>query len=181
MNEVSRRLLALMLFTALAFAGACAFVLDAQDIEYRVLDGGLGDSQPDGASAGDLDASTPEEASTDVDPCDVDRDGFRSEAGTCGGADCDDNDSRAHPGAGFVSDVPPDGGKGDWNCDGVVTKQFPITTLGPFCPVDCPADGGYGTFGEDVGCGMVGKFVPCVDDGSACRPGTEELHPQGCH
>lgn len=67
--------------------------------------------------------------------CDCDKDGYRSkdqDAAACGDAaisatefDCDDLDKRAHPDAGYVADLPTLDTKGDWNCDGKFTLEWP--------------------------------------------------------
>jgi hypothetical protein len=48
-------------------------------------------------SDSDVDADSDSDTASEVDPCDVDRDGFRSTG--CGGDDCDDADATIHPDA----------------------------------------------------------------------------------
>jgi hypothetical protein len=113
---------------------------------------------PDGASQ---EASVAPDASmVDAagcpDKCDCDEDGFRSSNPTCAdaGRDCNDLDPFI-PHDGFVAS-PPNGHDGDWDCNGTVTKQFPVNIdcglLG-----DCNAAG----FTGDPGCGVPGAFVTC--------------------
>lgn len=80
--------------------------LDAGDPSLLDEDGSPSDIGADGP--------VPPEEEEPVDPalCDVDGDGYLSEA--CGGDDCDDADASVHPGA----EDPPDDGV-DRNCDGI--------------------------------------------------------------
>src|SRR5690606_35032132 len=69
------------------------------------------------------DAEADRDAGVDAtDSCDQDGDGFRAANAICGGDDCDDEDARAHPNAGFVAAVPPASTNGDWDCNGVLEK-----------------------------------------------------------
>lgn len=88
------------------------------------------------------------------DPCDCDGDDAASEAGACGGNDCNDLDPFI-PHDGFVSSRPV-GHDGDWNCDGIVTKQLPVNVR---CDLltDCTAQG----FRNDPACGATGEYIFC--------------------
>jgi hypothetical protein len=83
-----------------------------------------------------------------------------------------------HPGADFVTDVPPDGSTGDWNCDGVVTKQFDASPPGACRSMDCLIEAG--AFQVDLGCGEIGDFYFCQNP-SVCPlvPGSKK-RAQGC-
>ena len=86
------------------------------------------------------DAADAADAADAVDPCDKDDDGYLAVA--CDGGDCDDDDPRAHPAAdaGFITSLISSVTVGDWNCDGVVTKQF----------------------GYDLNCGALSMGANCV-------------------
>lgn len=110
--------------------------------------------------------------------CDCDKDDAASEAGTCGGNDCNDLDPFI-PHDGFVSSKPV-GHSGDWNCDGVVTKQFPVN-LNCGLLANCSAAG----FTGDPPCGTSGEFVTCKNlaiplPGVLCQKGTTETVIQAC-
>lgn len=111
---------------------------------------------PDGASQEA--AVAPEGGLVDAngcDPCDCDEDNAKSEAGVCGGNDCNDLDPFI-PHDGFVASKPI-GHSGDWNCDGKVTKQFPVNIK---CDLltDCSAQG----FKDDPSCGATGNYIFCT-------------------
>jgi hypothetical protein len=127
-------------------------------------------TRPDGAALVDA-AGCP-------DKCDCDGDGVRSDNPSCGptGADCNDLDPFV-PHDGFVADPPPPGADGDWDCDGTVTKQFPVNVN---CGVlsDCNAAG----FTGDPACGTFGQFVTCAPTlvPLVCKDGGVKLLTQGC-
>jgi hypothetical protein len=87
----------------------------------------------------ELDAAPPIDATSDKPFvseagcfCDCDKDGYRlptQDAAGCDASttafDCDDLDPRAHPEAGYVADLPTLDTKGDWNCDGKFTLEWP--------------------------------------------------------
>jgi hypothetical protein len=105
--------------------------------------------------------------------CDCDGDGFyRGDAGCDGGAapDCDDLDSRTHPGAGGRYDpaVPPR--NGDWNCDGTVTRlvqeHFACADYSPLLSsgsisTSCTTYDGF--LELTVPCGGTGTLQSCTD------------------
>lgn len=135
---------------------------------------------PDGASqeAGVApEAGPPIDASSCADPCDCDEDKFRSNDASCPnpGRDCNDLDPFI-PHDGFVSSKPV-GHNGDWDCNGVVTKQFPVNfSCGLLA--DCTASG----FKTDPGCGETGEYVLCTEvilTGVCIQSGTE-ARAQGC-
>ena len=110
--------------------------------------------------------------------CDCDKDDAASEAGACGGNDCNDLDPFI-PHDGFVKSKPV-GHSGDWNCDGVVTKQFPVN-LNCGLLAKCSAAG----FTGDPPCGTAGEFVTCKDlviplNGVLCQKGPTETVIQAC-
>lgn len=102
--------------------------------------------------------------------CDCDGDGYNetTKAG-CGGADagpndCDDNDSRAHPGQTYLLDKAEKPRLGDWNCVNGVERLYAANvncntvTPGPTC------DGTFG-FEDATACGETGSFVTCKSAG----------------
>ena len=107
---------------------------------------------PDDATGGaDAAADTSGDA---VDPCDKDGDGYK--AISCGGQDCNDDDPRMHPGAGFSADLPDAGPiPGDWNCDGTVELLYATVTCGA---TSCSAQG----FEAPTSCGTTGQLVVCT-------------------
>lgn len=101
------------------------------------------------------DSGTVDEAGC-PDKCDCDGDKHRSNDPTCpdAGRDCNDLDPFI-PHDGFVAS-PPNGHDGDWDCDGTVTKQFPVN-------VDCGllSNCNAAGFTGDPPCGTAGPFVTC--------------------
>lgn len=114
---------------------------------------------PDGAAqeaSTRPDGSTLADAAGCADQCDCDEDGVRNVlCDNPKGTDCNDLDPFI-PHEGFVADKPGPGASGDWNCDGKVTKQFPVN-------VNCGllANCGAAGFTGDPGCGESGSFVTC--------------------
>lgn len=137
---------------------------------------------PDG---GGQEASiAPDAAAVDAtgcpDKCDCDEDGVRSDNPTCpdAGLDCNDLDPFI-PHDGFVASKP-NGHDGDWNCDGVVTKQFPVN-MNCGLLAKCNAAG----FTGDPPCGTAGPFVRCKNlalplPGLLCETAATETVIQGC-
>lgn len=121
------------------------------------------------------DAGDAGDAGSDADPCDRDRDGFRDEADACGGNDCDDDDGRAHPDAGFVSTAPTTKTNGDFDCDGIVTKQF-LVNVSCGALSSCPPQG----FSGNPPCGGASEYVQCKGSSANCTVGTSEIRTQGC-
>lgn len=157
----------------LVLLSACALVLDVPEVNYEVrnfaADGGPISSSDAAADStdGSLPDHVPDDASSPVDPCDRDRDGVRSESGGCGGTDCNDDDPRIHPGAGFVGDVPPDASAGDWDCDGVVTREYPVNASTSCTSTQCMSHS-QGFKGEPA-CGESATFRRCAPTGgTAC-------------
>jgi hypothetical protein len=136
--------------------------LDAAD-DRVVLDGGV-----DGASC-----STNE--------CDCDKDGFPVQRLGCtspdAAFDCDDLDSRRRPNQDYLAD-PPDAHLGDWNCNKLVEKMYPVN-------VNC--GGGIGAvcatmqgFTTDPPCGKEGTFVTCVSNLLVCQVQSTTVRTQAC-
>jgi hypothetical protein len=123
-------------------------------------DGAVDSSPPDtmmDTFVPDSDTGSCPAGSKGTDPCDCDKDGFKRADSACGGLDCDDDDDRAHPGAGFSTFAPTAKTKGDWNCDGNPEKQ---KKEGISCGAllgDCTVSGFTGT----VPCGGDGTFITC--------------------
>ncbi len=136
-------------------------------------DAGVSDAAADGGP-------TPEAGGGDAgdggpDPCDRDQDGHRANTQACGGDDCNDNDARIHPGAGFVHDVPDAALLGDWNCDGTVDKEYPAVSCSQIS-TNCGSAMG---FVIDPGCGETGAFVQCTGT-IACTGADAGTRVQGC-
>lgn len=137
---------------------------------------------PDGAAqeaSTRPDGSTVKDAAGCVDQCDCDEDTVRSDNPACSpaGKDCNDLDPFI-PHYGFVSSKPASGATGDWDCDGKVTKQFPVNVS---CGLlsSCDAAG----FTGDPGCGESGQFVTCKPSLLplvACDVKSTETVTQGC-
>lgn len=123
--------------------------------------------------------------------CDCDGDEFATRAGACDGGpgavfDCDDTDRGINPDIDFVDtsawpSVTPTTTY-DWNCDGVVTKQYTynlncnLLMLGS----DCSKQQGFTT---DVGCGQKGTFMTCKQGLLGllgCAAGPTEQRKQAC-
>lgn len=114
---------------AVAIGAACGFpdpvLLDLDggprpSSDAPVVDTGAGDGDTPVADGGAEDADATVSCAT---PCDCDGDGFLDLA--CdGGTDCDDHDDRRKPDAGYRSEVPTAPNDGDWNCSGVVEREF---------------------------------------------------------
>lgn len=115
------------------------------------------------------------DAGVDADPCDRDRDGFRDKSDACGGDDCDDDDDRAHPDAGFTSTPATTTTNGDFDCDGVVTRQFKENVS---CALlgDCTLQG----FSGNPPCGVASEYIQCKGTNLNCSIGTSEIRTQGC-
>ncbi|HSQ67931.1 MAG TPA: hypothetical protein VLM85_32195 [Polyangiaceae bacterium] len=126
---------------------------------------------PDDATSGADAADAAADAAGDSpDPCDKDGDGYK--ALSCGGNDCNDDDPRVNPGAGFRTDVPDSGPiPGDWNCDGTVELQYVTVTCGA---TSCNAQG----FDAPTSCGTTGQFVVCT--GVLCPAVDAGTRTQGC-
>lgn len=121
----------------------------------------------------DADVDTDARADARADTCDQDKDGFLA-FGCDGGLDCDDLDDRAHPDAGFVSALPTLATKGDWNCNGIIEKRYPVN-------VDCTKAGACGAgFKDDPPCGAIGSFVTCKLFLASCEEDSVQQAIQSC-
>jgi hypothetical protein len=131
------------------------------------------------------DASAPIDTGTDVvqpneagvdsgDPCDKDHDGYKDMNNGCGGNDCNDDDSRYHPGQDWVYDVPDAAPWGDWNCDGDAEPRYKPATCGlTFCNSE-----GYAN-SSGAGCGITNPWVSCTAP-VTCAPVDAGMQTQGC-
>lgn len=109
--------------------------------------------------------------------CDEDGDRFAKPGGHCGGLDCDDRDPRVRPDRTFneedaaVGDGGP-GTNGDWNCNGVVEREFDVN-VSTGCPnllsLGCAREGWEGV----PRCGSTAKFVKCVPTFLGCKAETD--------
>lgn len=147
-------------------------------------EGGPDGTGPDGSStdtsiddAGELDAERRQdgESRIDADPttcCDCDHDGYEHPGANCDAGpdgslgDCDDFDKLIHPGPrGFVAEQWPTGQTshtpaGDWDCDGVVEKQYPNVNL--MC------NGCNEGYNDDPPCGTTGVYSRCTGALNLC-------------
>ena len=120
----------------------------------------------------------------DAPTCDFDHDGFLAGAdvSTCGGNDCDDTDAHANPGVvSFVYWFPLGKMNGDWNCNGMVEKEFKANiNCSSLLNVQCDTIQGF--TGDDPGCSMLGNFVQCTSAlvGLNCMDGPAQNVRQGC-
>jgi hypothetical protein len=110
--------------------------------------------------------------------CDGDKANTNDAASGCAtlGNDCNDLDPFI-PHDGFVASEP-NGHSGDWDCDGVVTKQFPVN-------IDCGllANCSGSGFSGDPACGTSGPFVTCKPSLLPlvlCETKSTETVVQGC-
>ncbi len=122
------------------------------------------------------------DSATDGAMCDYDQDQYPAQGAACGGLDCDDHDPHANPGVMNFQTYPPHPPtNGDWNCDGVVEKEFTpnvscnMLMLGPACAT-------LTGFIGDPPCGSVGAFVQCAAGtlGLTCTEGAMSMQVQGC-
>jgi hypothetical protein len=112
----------------------------------------------------------PEAQDDGNDPCDLDHDTYRSTK--CeGGTDCNDNDNRVNPAAGFVLDVPDGYPNGDWNCDGKIDMEFPVISCGL---TGCSDTLGFASTTE---CGQTGNWETCT---GLCSKSADGTNVQGC-
>lgn len=173
--------------TSVAIGAACTF----PDPDF-LPPGATGDG---GAGAGDggkgSDGTTPEAAppiaeagakpdtGPCADPCDCDKDGFRSKKDGCGGDDCDDLDPRAKPGANFSTEKANPDTLGDWNCDGTTERLFKNVDvscggIGDFCPQ------GREGLQADLPCGLSGTYVVCKPNALGCAQADSGVVTQEC-
>lgn len=183
---VMRRGLALAFAPALV--AACALVTGVDFDAVRPMpDGGLSTSVGNDARVAERQDATPPggdaaigDAGIDApdakDPCDEDGDGHRRI--DCGGDDCDDDDKRTHPDAGFVSDFAAAPRFGDWNCNGVLELRYKTNAscAGPDEVLCGLRDGFVGA----PDCGVAAPYINCSLSGGACGILTNPTRTQGC-
>lgn len=123
--------------------------------------------------------------------CDCDGDGFATRAGACDGGpgpvfDCDDTDRGINPDIDFVDTSAWPSVTAtktyDWNCDGVVTKQYTydLDCNALMLGADCSKQQGFTT---DVGCGQIGTYMTCKQGLLGllgCAPGATQQRKQAC-
>jgi hypothetical protein len=140
---------------------------------------------PPPQDAADVDA-TRIDAGPDATCCDCDNDTYvrdGCDAGPDATIDCDDLNPAIHPGQSFVSahwdNASPHVPAGDWNCDGVVTKQYAydFTCAGGPPPLACT--GTEGLIG-DPECGQTASYETCTNGPVGCKPSAPEIRTQGC-
>jgi hypothetical protein len=104
--------------------------------------------------------------------CDCDKDDYKSaakagcvDAGVdAGPLDCNDFDSRYHPGQKFVPYKPTPPGTADWNCNNQVERLYESTVDCSKVAPGATCDGTFG-FEDNPGCGDTGTFVKCKTSG----------------
>lgn len=152
-----------------------AMVEDLSDVPY--IDAGKPGITVQDAGA-KIDASA-----CPANACDCDKDGYfdlsKKGCEDAGGkTDCDDFDSRAHPGQGFLNDPAEPPMNGDWNCNGLIEKSFPRTNI--TCALllaDC-TEGFVGT----PPCGEEADYLYCNSPLGLllCAPKAKSRETQSC-
>ncbi len=155
----------------------------ASDVDAdSITDAGMNFDAP----GDDVDAATREDAAKieeggtcpGANPCDCDNDGYQSQAGTCGGDDCDDLDPLRHPNQTYVAEPPEPGADGNWDCKDPIEKQY-VTNLkcATLLGLGCPSAQGY--LG-DPPCGTVADYYECRSALLACNAVKIGTRRQGC-
>jgi hypothetical protein len=136
-----------------------------------------------------VDQASPDvkDASTDpgvLDPCDMDRDGYRSD-GCAGGDDCDDTTAEVHPVRDAGDQVPfhdtpthgAAGGGFDYNCNGRPDPEFTVAlNCSGLSLATCPDNMIHSFLGMTTpACGQRGDFGHCSHDLLTCFSQTEEM------
>lgn len=132
-----------------------------------------------------IDDVTIPDVTPDAASCDQDKDGYQRGGGTChpdtSAIDCDDLNPLAFPGEGaYISAKPPKTMPlaGDWNCDGVVDKQYTAIATCAGLAIGCNTRGGIKA---DAPCGGEIVKVDCVLSGiGGCADGTTSAATMGC-
>jgi hypothetical protein len=109
------------------------------------------------------------------DPCDLDEDGYRA-TGTCGGNDCCDFDSRAHPGDTSYYGTKDACGSFDYDCNGQDEEEFPQAAS---CQLAFFACNGSGFDKTPPACGIAATFDTCPFDVLFCG-GDQKSEVQPC-
>jgi hypothetical protein len=123
--------------------------------------------------AGGIDAN-----SVDAACCDCDGDGFLNDKPACqaeaGKVDCDDFNANINPGVNKFIQNPWPGSSwphaGDWNCDGVVSKQLDYNLKCSGAVPSCSSAGATTShtegFSDDITCGDTANYFACGGLGS---------------
>jgi hypothetical protein len=139
------------------------------------LDGG-GVVAIDDAGAPDVHLLDPDASYEEAgDPCDLDEDGYQA-AGSCGGNDCCDFDSRAHPGDTSYYATKDACGSFDYDCDGQNELQYTQTAS---CKLGFFACSGSGFDKAPPECGVGATFDTCPYDVLFCG-GDQTTVVQSC-
>jgi hypothetical protein len=133
----------------------------------------------------DTNPPPPDDAHEDSGTCDRDHDGYEPIAAGCapasGAADCDDETFAANPGVLDLVIVPPPPTLplgGDWNCNGVLEKQFTQIASCPGLSLGCTTRSGITA---DVPCGATTTYVSCVVSTLVgCVEGAKTTVTMGC-
>jgi hypothetical protein len=150
------------------------------------VDSSLGSSNPDAGAASELppdDAGSPDVHVLDPDaayeeagdPCDLDEDGYKAATGSCGGDDCCDFDSRAHPGETAYYPSPDACGSFDYDCDGKDVSEYGQGN----CNLGFFTCSGAGFAGTPPACGVSATFDTCPYDLLFCG-GDQSNQTQDC-
>ena len=130
--------------------------------------GGASASTSSAGGASSTSTATGTTTSTSSGPCSTDEDGDGAISWQCGGTDCADQDSRAHPGADFTIGAAIQGLRlpgtlpYDFNCDQAETKKIPTLA----CTGSCLIPSGMTGYKDDVLCGASGIVGHC--EGTIC-------------
>jgi hypothetical protein len=138
------------------------------DASSPVPDDGAAPPPDDAAPAGDGSPVSPQ--------CDQDSDGHAARGG-CGGDDCCDTDSRAHPGVTQYFDGQDACSSFDYDCNGQEEQEF--STLS--CQLDffggsCSGAG----FDQATACGAMGSWTNCNWVVFGCTQAGGSSRVQGC-
>lgn len=131
--------------------------------------------------SGSHDSSTPPpDAGSDAGvDCDQDHDGYLSNSAQCGGNDCCDTDSNAHPTQGMYFTSADNCGSFDYDCDGTLETEWGAFACTPGVTGCTPTSGFVGGV---PGCGVSEQWTgTCKNMITSCQPGTTAAQAQACH
>jgi hypothetical protein len=133
------------------------------------------DLPPDDAGSPDVHVLDPDASYEEAgDPCDLDEDGYRA-TGACGGNDCCDFDSRAHPGDTSYYAAPDACGSFDYDCDGKEEEKYGVGS----CQLGFFVCNGAGFDKTAPACGVSATFDTCPYDVLFCG-GDQTSVTQAC-
>jgi hypothetical protein len=136
--------------------------------------GSFGDAPTDIATSDRPSSSSSGDGSVD---CDQDHDNFKGPQ--CGGNDCCDTDSNAHPNQKMFFPMQDACKSWDYNCDMTIEYEFPQTIPCTGTPT-LGCNGGPGFLGSED-CGQSGPYGSCQPNGAlACSLKQTGTDTQGC-